>query len=222
MQLNSEADIAKVALAANFCIIEIPKSLEQEKILPNSYHLRKNEKGIILIEQIRELATITRAKQSSDAIIVIENATNMTEGAANAFLKALEEPTDKIHYLFLVTNSATLLPTIKSRAQCYFIADKNKIADPPKMSEADKNAAREFISADQKNLVAIADKIAKLKEGKRETALKLVENAIELTYKSYFITGNEKLLTKLEKLNKTHEALSANGNIRLQLVANML
>ncbi len=220
MQLNSETDIARVALAANFCIIELPKTVKQSEILPNSYHL-KNEKDIS-IEQIRELGNLTRGKQSTDFIIVVENANQMTEQAANAFLKSLEQPNDNLHYLFLVTNAATLLPTVKSRAQNYYISSKRKLTDPPEIDEKSKTAAREFISANQKQLAAIADKIAKLKEGKREAALKLVEDSIELTYKSYFITGNEKLLQKLDKLNKTHEALSANGNIRLQLVANML
>ena len=222
MFLKNKDNIAKIASIAGFSIFELPRDFDQKSILNSAYRIEPNEKGNISIEQIREIQDIIRGKQAKDLIIVIEQAELMGESAANAFLKSLEEPNDKIHFVFLVTNLAQILPTIKSRAHSFYLSDEHKTTDPPAMDAKAKEEARAYISATPDQLVEIADKINKLKEGKREKALELVHNSIELVYKSYFITGNDKLLAKLEKLLKTEAALNGFGNIKLQLVANML
>ena len=201
MFLKNKDDIVKIATIAGFSIFELPRDLDQKTILEKAYRIEPNEKGNISIEQIREIQDLN---------------------AANAFLKSLEEPNDKIHFAFLTNNLSQILPTIKSRAHVFYLSDDNKTTDPPTMDAKAKDEARAYISATPDQLVQIADKINKLKEGKREKALELVRNSIELVYKSYFITGNDKMLAKLEKLLKTEAALTGYGNIKLQLVANML
>ncbi len=222
MFLKNKDSIEKIAKLSGFSIFEVPKEIEQSEIIPNAVRITPNEKNNINTEKIKEIQSLIRNKQNDDLIVLAQQAELMTEEAANAFLKALEEPNDKIHFVFLTSQLSQILPTIKSRAQIYYLPKEQKIADPPKMDSKSKDEARAYISATPEQLIEIADKINKIKEGKREKALELVRNAIELAYKSYFITGNEKLLLKLEKLLKTEAALMANGNIKLQLVANML
>ena len=222
MFLKNKDDIAKIASIAGFSIFELPRDFDQKSILEKAYRIEPNEKGNISIEQIREIQDLIRGKQTKDLTVVVEQAELMGENAANAFLKSLEEPNDKIHFAFLTNNLSQILPTIKSRAHVFYLSDDRKTTDPPTMDANAKDEARAYISATPDQLVQIADKINKLKEGKREKALELVRNSIELVYKSYFITGNDKMLTKLEKLLKTEAALTGYGNIKLQLVANML
>ena len=57
--------------------------------------------------------------------------------------------------------------------------------------------------------------------GGGDKSQQVVDAAITLMYKSYFKTGNEKFLTKLDQLLKVQENLT-NGNLKLQLVAHML
>ena len=47
-------------------------------------------------------------------------------------------------------------------------------------------------------------------------------DAIELAYKTYFLTGNTQFLQKLEKLLTISDNIAANGHVKLQLVAGML
>ena len=222
MFLKNKDDIVKIASIAGFSIFELPRDFDQKSILEKAYRIEPNEKGNISIEQIREIQDLIRGKQTKDLTVVVEQAELMGENAANAFLKSLEEPNDKIHFAFLTKNLSQILPTIKSRAHVFYLSDDRKTTDPPTMDAKAKDEARAYISATPDQLVQIADKINKLKEGKREKALELVRNSIELVYKSYFITGNDKMLAKLEKLLKTEAALTGYGNIKLQLVANML
>ncbi|MBR1939367.1 hypothetical protein IJ847_01385 [Candidatus Saccharibacteria bacterium] len=223
MFLDDDSKIPSIVLKSNFVIIELPPNSDHGAYLPKAQRIQPaNDKKEINIDSIRELSNITRAKQDEDLIIVAEHAEYIGINAANAFLKALEEPNDKIHYVFLTEKISEILPTIRSRAQIFYLPSQLKISDPPQLDEKSKAAARDFISANPKKLCEIADKIAKLKDSKREAALKLVSDAILLSYKSYFITGNEKLLSKLEKLSDCYDALSSNGNIRLQLIAHML
>ncbi|AUC88744.1 MAG: DNA polymerase III subunit delta [Alteromonas sp.] len=71
------------------------------------------------VDKIREgIAKLSgTAQMSGNKVLLIPNADTMTEAAANALLKTLEEPTANT-YLLLITNSVTkLMPTILSRCE---------------------------------------------------------------------------------------------------------
>jgi DNA polymerase III subunit delta' len=72
----------------------------------------------IRIEQIRQITKFLGQPPmaSNLAVVVIEQAETMAEGAANALLKTLEEPGQAI-LILLTSNQAALLPTIVSRCQ---------------------------------------------------------------------------------------------------------
>jgi DNA polymerase-3 subunit delta' len=71
------------------------------------------------VDKIREgIAKLSgTAQMSGNKVLLIPNADTMTEAAANALLKTLEEPTANT-YLLLITSSVTkLMPTILSRCE---------------------------------------------------------------------------------------------------------
>ncbi|MCF6287779.1 MAG: DNA polymerase III subunit delta' [Proteobacteria bacterium] len=75
------------------------------------------EKSIIKVEQIRTLSrsinlTTTRSKYK---VVIIENAEQMNLSAANALLKTLEEPPQKVIIIITTSEIGKLLATIKSR-----------------------------------------------------------------------------------------------------------
>jgi DNA polymerase III subunit delta' len=73
----------------------------------------------IRIEQIREIGQFLSRPPliGSRAVVVIEQAQTMAEGAANALLKTLEEP-GQATIIAIALSVESLLPTIVSRCQC--------------------------------------------------------------------------------------------------------
>ena len=221
MQLNNLDAIPTVATKAGFAIFELPEG-DFAEILPKAYHAKPNDKGYYGKEDIDEVSKLVHGKQQDDLIIVLENAETMNESAANTFLKTLEEPGDRIHFVFLVRSDAEILPTIKSRAHNYYLPKTAKIADKPEFDSEIMDLAKKYIGATPAELPKLAETIAKSKPDARGKAIKVVDAAIQLLYKSYFVTGNSAFLVKLDKLIAISEALQGNGHIKLQLVAGML
>ena len=73
----------------------------------------------IKIEEIREIVTRSSwgASNSKWRVIVIEDSDRMTEAAANALLKALEEPGASTIWLLCAPTLHDVLPTIRSRCR---------------------------------------------------------------------------------------------------------
>ncbi len=80
--------------------------------------VKKKAPPQIRIEQIRQITKfLAQPPMASDrAVVVIEQAETMAEGAANALLKTLEEP-GQATLILLTNDQATLLLTIISRCQ---------------------------------------------------------------------------------------------------------
>lgn len=223
MQLDNLDNIENISLGTNFAIFEAPKNLDQAKILPKAIHVAptKNEgssKFSIKNEQIKNLEELTRSRQTSDMLIVIEHSELLVENAANTFLKSLEEPNDRIHYIFLVDSMYNLLPTIRSRAQCYYVKSAQKTITPPNIETKRLELAKSYLKSTPEEVVELVNKVSKQKES-RDAAIELVNDAIEVCYKAFFMTGNQSYLKKLENLIKASESIQASGNIKLQLIA---
>lgn len=77
------------------------------------------DNGNIKIEIIRELKKKMsfRPYEGKFKIVVINGVEEMTSGAANSFLKTLEEPTAATIFILICHNFSLLLPTIISRCQ---------------------------------------------------------------------------------------------------------
>lgn len=75
----------------------------------------------IKIDQLRELQfnTYLRPLNSDYKVFFFPDAEQLTEAAANSFLKILEEPPAGVVFLFTAVRADRILPTIRSRCQVY-------------------------------------------------------------------------------------------------------
>ncbi len=77
----------------------------------------KNDKKIIDIDQIREMIKFTNQTSFNNnrRFIIIENVNLLGINSANAILKTIEEPNNKIHFILINNSEFKVLETIKSR-----------------------------------------------------------------------------------------------------------
>ncbi len=122
------------------CALRIAKALQCEKhespacgACPQCHKIEKGlhadvitltleaDASQIKIEQIRKLRSTLEFEplEGSAKIYLIDPAERMTAGAANALLKALEEPPPTTYFFLITTNSRELMATIRSRSQTY-------------------------------------------------------------------------------------------------------
>lgn len=91
---------------------------------PDYYEIT-NEQGkqSIGIDQIRNMTTkvYEKSQQGGNKVIWIKHAALMTEAAANALLKTLEEPPVNTYFILSDDHNSHLLPTIHSRCFSYFL-----------------------------------------------------------------------------------------------------
>ena len=81
----------------------------------------EEEASDIRIAQIRDLLkTLSfRPLEGTHKVFIIDPADGMTDSAANALLKGLEEPPEDSHFILLSTSPQSLLTTVRSRCQTY-------------------------------------------------------------------------------------------------------
>lgn len=75
------------------------------------------------VDQIRAITqkVYERSQQGGAKVLWIKTAGKMTEPAANALLKTLEEPPESTYFILSDQHNSHLLPTIHSRCAYYFI-----------------------------------------------------------------------------------------------------
>jgi DNA polymerase-3 subunit delta' len=79
----------------------------------------KNELSEISVEQVRRVVLARTAYPPHEGraqVFIIRDADQLSVSAANAMLKALEEPRPSIHFVLLTARSDKLLDTIRSRS----------------------------------------------------------------------------------------------------------
>nr|WP_152596759.1 DNA polymerase III subunit delta' [Chelonobacter oris] len=88
---------------------------------PDFHCLQVQEGKNIGIDQVRELIGSLQqyARQDGNKVVYIPTLERLSEAAANALLKTLEEPSDRTYFLLLADLSAALMPTIYSRCQVW-------------------------------------------------------------------------------------------------------
>ncbi len=83
-----------------------------------NYIVIEPEKGLLKIDKIRELQKILSYRlERGHRVVVVDGAEQLARGAANAFLKTLEEPTAGSTIILVTPSPDSLLPTILSRLQ---------------------------------------------------------------------------------------------------------
>ena len=78
---------------------------------------KKNDKKIIDIDQIREMIQFTNQTSFNNdrRFIIIENVNLLGINSANALLKSIEEPNNKIYFILINNSEFKTLETLKSR-----------------------------------------------------------------------------------------------------------
>lgn len=219
-------DIPKLAKKTNFTIFSTDpfkaKTVLKQTFNSNVQFLEPDETNKISIDMIRDFTAGAAVVDTDNRFFVVLNAEMMNTNAQNAFLKNLEEPKPH-HYFILVTPTpSALLPTVLSRAQVFYLKEKNTLSKPIESSDKIKELARRLIVANTTELITLAEEIYKKKDHQRVFALEVVGAAIEISYKSYFATNQQKFLKKLPNLLKLYDAIQKNGNVRLHIVADMI
>lgn len=79
----------------------------------------------IKIKQIREVISKVSKKpfESGYKVLIIDEADKMTQEAQDAFLKTLEEPPVNTVFILLAQNQYSLLPTVVSRCQVFYLKE---------------------------------------------------------------------------------------------------
>lgn len=217
MFFDEVQQIQEIAKPTGAALFVVPDDLEIN--LPRALVLKPEEKTTITIEQMRELLVKTELKQTEDLFVVIRPAEKLGLEAANAFLKTLEEPGDKVHFVLVTSRPSMLLPTILSRVMVYYL----RINDDGLIHVDDKvkDVAKQLLVAKGADLANIAEKISKKKEAPRAYALSIVGTAVEMLYKSYYLTGKDVFLKKLPKFLELYDNLNRNGHIKLHIVSEL-
>lgn len=220
MFFNTVDEIRDIAVKNGTSIFVVPDGVEFE--IKKALVLKPEDKTTITIEQVREMMAGLLTRQTTDRFVVIRPADKMGPDAANALLKSLEEPGEKVHFVLITEQPSKLLPTILSRAAMYFLKSNARV-DGDILADAKlKDLAKRLIVAKPADYVGLAEEICKKKEGVREYALNVLSVTIEMLYKSYFKTGNQAFIKKLPAFLTAYENISRNGHIKLHLVADLI
>ena len=176
--------------------------------------LKKN----IFVDAIRELETEAnfRPYEAKARFFLIDNADKMSDAAANALLKTLEEPPATSHIFLITSRPASLLPTIRSRCQIIRFAplETNNIEDyllktqkfAPDDAELSAKLAHGSIGR------ALAMDIGKFRE-QRETMLKVLES----------LSGQKNIAALLKTAEEINDAKNKDNYINfLQILQNLI
>ncbi len=227
MFFDSVASLPNLAKQTNFTIFAVDSKEARtilEKVFKTSViFLSPDEKtNKITVDMIRDLTSHTGSRDTSDRFFVVLNAEALNPPAENAFLKCLEEPKPHHHFVLITKTPSALLPTVLSRAQIFYLKEENSLSKPVAADDKVKDLAKRLITANTKQLIELAGELSKKKDNARDYAMSVVGAAIEITYKSYFATNQEKYLKKLPNLLALYENLQKNGHVKLHIVADML
>ena len=121
-------------------------------VLPEKDEKVDIEKGVITVDVIRRLYSMTKTIETGTRLIVIDYAERMGIQAQNAFLKLLEEPGANTHFILLTHAVSKLLPTIRSRVQTIEInpitaTQSASLLDELKVTDATRRSQLLFIAA---------------------------------------------------------------------------
>ena len=184
----------------------------------------KPDTGKIGIDEVREIIEYCRSKQSEDCFVIIENASTLTAESQDALLKILEEPKEHYHFAIFTTDLGPLLETVRSRASIFVQKHLNSTTTPPAISKETLDYAKKLLAATPRTVIPLVEELTgpKFSKKPREPIIEIVQTAIELAYKSYFITKNPAFIAKISKLLRLERNLKGNGNLKLQLIANLI
>lgn len=219
MFFNSALEIEQISSRTGCAVFVVPDDVKVE--IKNAYILEPISKTVISIDDVKELIARLSIRQTKDQFVIIRPADLLGLDAANALLKNLEEPQDKVHFILVTSQASKIIPTILSRSAVYFLRTDKPIDGPIDVEKKIMDYAKRLVVAKPADLPAIADEITKGKESSRLLALSILGATIEILYKSYFKTNKDVFLKKLPKYIEAYENIDKNGHVKLHLVADL-
>ena len=220
MFFESAGEIKEIAGRVGCAVFVMPTGVDFT--IKNAFILQPEDKATITIEQVREVLGRLNTRQRTDQYVIIRPADLLGDEAANAILKNLEEPKDKVHFVLVTDSPAKILPTILSRAAIYFLRSDKAIDGDIEADEKIKTIAKRLLVAKPAELPVLAEEIAKKKDGVRAYAMEILAVTIEMLYKSYYKTGKIAFVDKLPRFLTAYENIEKNGNVKLHIVADLL
>lgn len=161
---------------------------------------------LVKIEDTRALNSFLRLKIASPTAVVINSIDQVTDEAANAFLKNLEEPQEDLYYFLSAESVHKVLPTIVSRCQIIKTVESQK--------QETNTQALKFLELSVGEKLSLVDQI----KGRDEAKLFVRELIAFLHLSLHEVKVNLALTAdNLELSQKTLDNLEANGNVTLQL-----
>lgn len=183
------------------------------------FHRIAPEPDKIKLEQIREICRIAvyHPYLAEKKVFYFTAFERMTEVAANAFLKTLEEPPPAVYFLALAGSEEMVLPTVLSRMQRVYLGQ-----DPETpATEADPQAGtalpeEELLAAgDLYSLLRLAEE--KEKQERAEVEAYLISLAAFFQRRLRENPGQHRYFRYLQAVQRARENLAANVNLRLLL-----
>src|SRR3990167_4086400 len=163
-----------------------------------------------------DIAESQEVKTSKNRSVIIYDANLLTQDAANAFLKTLEEPPQKTIFILTAEQKESVLETISSRAQTVELTGEGINID-----DIDLQRAQEvFEKLSQGKLgdkMKVLDEIAGREEGKAFLLEQIVYTRALLNKNTKTGKPNTKVVTLLERLIQTQQDLEANVNTKIAL-----
>jgi DNA polymerase-3 subunit delta' len=88
----------------------------------------RSARTVIGIDEIKEVLRTVNLNpyEGSTGVVILDGAESMSDPAANALLKTLEEPPPQVMFLLLTANEGAVLPTIRSRCQTITLVPLSK------------------------------------------------------------------------------------------------
>lgn len=213
-------EIGKIARMGETSVFVVPKDAPVK--IPGALVLQPEDKATITIEQVRDVTSLLLKRQLTDIFVVVRPADSLNLEAANALLKNLEEPQNKVHFVLVTDAPSRLLPTILSRASLYFLRPSVGVVRGINADEATIAFAKKLIAAKPHEIMALAEEITRKKTNTRQSVLDVLGVAIEVLYKTYLINKKTVFLNKLPKFLAAYDAINKNGHIKLHLVADLM
>ena len=219
MFFSDTSEIKNIASKTGCAVFVVPDNMPVE--IKNAIIVEPTDKSIISMDDIRELLARLGKKQKTDLYIIIRPADLLGLDSANAMLKNLEEPQDNVHFVLITSKASKIIPTILSRSAVYILREDKPVDGAIDADKKIMDLAKRLVVARPADLPAIAEEVAKVKDGVRNHAMDVLGIAIEILYKSYFKTGKDVFVKKLPKFITAYENIEKNGHVKLHLVADL-
>jgi DNA polymerase III delta prime subunit len=225
MWLDSAAELPDLVEKFDFVIVSGFSEPPQQFFGRNSFVIEKDAaKSKIPLEKVQEIIKLSNTKNQIRQLFIINRAEDLSDSAANAFLKLLEEPEGNNAFLFLTEDLSKVLPTVKSRAAIFRLKPNTSLAaEISSCTKEEKDLAKILVARKSYEIVKAANLLAK--ECSRDSAAgrAKVQRIFMLALKMLekMLSDNPKPIwaERAEKIETAVKGLAENLNVRLLILS---